>query len=68
MPQAVVVFLAVAASGKNDAVLFTPDFCGIVDKFRAVAAVKLKDGQKGGGFDAGESPESPFAGVVEEGT
>jgi hypothetical protein len=35
MPQAVVVFLAVAASGKSDIVLFTPDFCGVVDKFRA---------------------------------
>ena len=68
LDKAVVVLFVVAASGKGDAVIFAPDFRGVVDKFRAVIAVKLKDGQNGGCFDAGQSVKSPLAGVIEQGT
>jgi len=46
----------------------TSSFCGVVDKLRAVIAVELIDGEKGGGFDVGESLESPLVGVIEDGT
>ena len=49
--EAVVVLAVVAASGKGDAVIFAPEFGGIVDKFRAIIAMKLQDGQEGRGFD-----------------
>jgi hypothetical protein len=58
----------VAASGEGNIVVFTPGLDGVVDKFQAVIAVKLYDGQKGGSFDVGESLESPLMGVIEEGT
>ena len=45
----------VTASGKRDAVIGTPDFRGVVNKFPAIIAMKLNDGEQGGGFDMGES-------------
>jgi hypothetical protein len=51
MPQTVVIFLVVAAFGKGDACIFTPAFCGVVDKFRAVIAVELINWEDDGGFD-----------------
>jgi len=68
LDEAVVVLLVVAASGKGDAVVFAPDFRGVVDKFRAVIAVELIDRDKGGCFDVCQSLESPFMGVIEQGT
>jgi len=67
LDKAVVVLLVVAASGKGDAGIFAPAFGGVVDKFRAVIAVELIDREKGGGFDVGQSLESPFVGVIQEG-
>jgi len=67
LDETIVVFLVVAASGKGDAVVFTPDPGGVVDKFTAVIAVKLHNRQEGGSPDVGQSLESPLMGVVEEG-
>jgi hypothetical protein len=41
MPQAVIIFSAVAASCKRDVVIFTPGLSGVVDKFRTIITVKL---------------------------
>ena len=66
--ETVVIFLVVAASGKRDAIFFTPDFGGIVDKLRTIIAVELHDRGKCGSFDVGQGLEGPLVSVIEEGT
>jgi hypothetical protein len=65
--EAVVVFLVVAASGEKDEIVFAPYFRGVIDKLRAVIAVKLQDRDDGRGFDLREGIESPLVCVIEEG-
>jgi hypothetical protein len=67
-PEAVVVFLVVTAAGKRDVLIFTPDFGGIVDKFRTVITVELQDREGDGISDVREGLENPGMGVIEEGT
>jgi len=66
--ETVVVFFMVPASGKRDAVVFTPGFCVVVDEFRAIIAVKLQDWKKDRGIDIGQSIESPLLSIIEERT
>jgi hypothetical protein len=40
-PQGVVIFLVVSAAGERELLIFTPDFRGLVDTFRALIAVEL---------------------------
>lgn len=54
-----VIFLVVVAAGEGEALLFAPDFGGVIDTFRAVIAVELKNGEKNGGSDVREGLERP---------
>jgi hypothetical protein len=67
-PQAVVVFLVVAAAGAGEVFFFCTEFDDIVDKFRTVIAVKFQNREEDGVFDVHHCPESPGMGVIEEGT
>jgi hypothetical protein len=62
--ETVVVFLVIPLTGERDVFFFAPDFCGVVDKFRAVVAaaslpMKLQNWERGGGFDIRKSLKRP---------
>jgi hypothetical protein len=66
--EAVVIVLVIAAASEGEALLFAPDFGGVVDKLAAVVTVELQHGAGDGVSDVRESLESPGMGVIEEGT
>jgi hypothetical protein len=50
LDKPVVVLFMVAAAGEREAFCSTPRFGGVVDELRAVIAVRLFYGEKGGCF------------------
>jgi hypothetical protein len=55
----------VAAADEGDLFFGTPDFCSVVDKFRAIITMELQNRERDCGSDVREGLENPGMGVIE---